>query len=115
MVIRKGWNDGKSWKILFGYCHIYTISINMKVKWFQCDLDLKFHETTIFRERIDQASRIWSLILKTCVSHQLHRWQLHLKLFLETIEDRNIHKLKVVNLDVGMKKSGKCQGRKAGA
>lgn len=90
-------NDGKSWKILFGYCHIYIISINMKVKWFQCDLDLKFHETTIFREIIDQMSRIWSLILKACVCHPLHLWAVYLRPFLRTAEDRNSHKLKVVN------------------
>ena len=87
----------------------------MKVSWFQCDLDLKFYKTTIFREKIDQASRIWSLILKTCVSHQLHLWHEYLRLFLGTAEDRNNHELKVVNLDVGMKDSGQCQGSKAGA
>lgn len=34
--------------------------------------------------------------------------------FLGTIKDRNSHKL-IVNLDVGMKKSGQCKSRKEGA
>lgn len=55
------------------------------------------------REMIYQVSRIWALTLKTGVS-KVHLWQVYLRLFLGTIEDRNNHTLKVVNLDVGMKK-----------
>lgn len=66
------------------------------------------------REIIYKVSRIWALTLKTGVS-KVHLWQVYLRLFLGTIEDRNNHTLKVVNLDVGMKKkSGKCHGRKEG-